>query len=123
MQQLGLSSQREMFLHVGCNPTAEVARAAELIASAANISMASGTPLPPSSVRDVFRVQNAGYASPVQNSFVMAGFEREFQSAYFHSQYDSPDLISMSSLCDSVQSVAKATSHLLAVPLPSSASA
>jgi hypothetical protein len=123
VQQLGLFSQPEMFLHVGCSPAADVALAAQLLASAANISIVSGLPVPPSSVRDVFRAQNTAYPSPVQNSFVIAGFAREFQNAYFHSQYDSPDLISMSSLCNAVQSVAKATAHLLAVPVPSSASA
>jgi hypothetical protein len=123
VQQPGLFSQRNLFLHVGCSPTPQVSRAAELIASAANISIVQGTPLPPSSVRDVFRIQNPAYPSPVENSFVIAGFEREFQSAYFHSQYDSPELISAASLCDAVQTVARATSQLLGIPVPPSASA
>ena len=123
VQQPGLFSQRNLFLHVGCSPTPQVSRAAELIASAANISIVQGTPLPPSSVRDVFRIQSPAYPSPVENSFVIAGFEREFQSAYFHSQYDSPELISAASLCDAVQTVARATSQLLGIPVPPSASA
>lgn len=118
VQQPGLFSQPEMFLHVGCNSSAEVARAAELLASAANVSIVSGTPVPPSSVRHVFRAQNTAYPSPVHNSFVLAGFEHKFTSSYFHSQYDSSNLISMSSLCNSVQTVVKATSHLLGVPVP-----
>jgi len=118
VQQPGLFSQRQMFLHVGCSPSAEVAQSAELLASAANISIVSERPLPPSSVRDVFRAQNLAYRNPVQNSYVIAGFEHEFQNAYFHSQYDSTDLVSNASLCSAVQTVAKATSHVLGVPIP-----
>ena len=120
VQQPGLFSQPQMFLHVGCNPTAEVAQSAELLASAANISIVTDKPLPPSSVRDVFRAQNSAYPNAVQNSFVIAGYEHQFQNAYFHSQYDSTNLISNASLCNAVQVVAKATAHLLSVPIPTS---
>jgi hypothetical protein len=123
VQQPGLFSQTEMFLHVGCNPSAEVAVSARLLAAAANVSIVSDKPLPPSSVRDVFRSQNPSYPNSVKKSFVIAGYEDEFHSAYVHSQYDTADLISFSSLCNSVHVVAKATSHLLGVALPPSAGA
>jgi hypothetical protein len=121
VQQPGFFDQTDMFLHVGCNPSAEVAASAKRLAAAANISVVSGQPLPPSSVRSVFRSQNAAYPSAVENSFVIAGYEREFKSSHFHSQYDTVDLISYSSLCKSVQTVVKATSHLLGIASPPSA--
>ena len=121
VQQPGLFSQGDMFLHVGCSPPATAHSSAMLLALAANISIVTGTPLPPSSVRDVFRSENAAYPAAVNNSFVIAGYARKFHSSYFRSQYDSPDLISPSSLCKSVQTVAKATSHLLGIATPTSA--
>jgi hypothetical protein len=123
VQQPGLFSHRQMYLHVGCNATAEAAQVAQSIASAANVSVVQDRPLPPSSVRHVFRAQHEAYPNPVQNSFVLAGYAEEFQSSYFHSQYDSTWLISNESLCSSVRAVAKATAQLLGIPVPPLSSA